>query len=62
MKARATRRHRLRAATPVRHPTPAQQEADFTAEGAPPPGKVALEPPALPATERDPQGAADDKD
>ena len=50
MKHRATKRpRRLLTAPPVRPRTGKQQQADFTAEGAPPPGKVALEPPSLPA-------------
>lgn len=39
------RRHRM---VPARIPAKVQQEADFTAEGSPPPGKVGTERPALP--------------
>jgi len=50
MKHRATKRPRLTAPL-VRSRTGKQQESDFTAEGAPPAGQVALEPPALPEAE-----------
>lgn len=53
MKHRATKRpRRPLTAPPVRTRTARQQETDFTAEGSPPPGQVALEPPALPDAER----------
>ena len=62
MKPRIPQLHRRpHAITPTRSLTKAQ-EADFTAEGAPPPGKVALEGPALPeAVDAPPAGAAEDK-
>lgn len=52
MKPRTEKIRRHHAAMPARNPTKAQQEADFTAEGAPPPGKVATEPPVLPQDEQ----------
>lgn len=43
----------IRTAPPPRPATRlAQQQSDFTAEGSPPPGRVALEIPATPQTER----------
>jgi hypothetical protein len=35
---------------PARAKTLVQQQTDFTAEGAPPPGKVAAQEPVMPAT------------
>ncbi len=46
-------------ATPARNPAKAQQEADFTAEGSPPPGKVGNERPALPEAGQDAPATAD---
>lgn len=56
MKLRVEKLRRGHVATPARPPARAQPEADFTAEGAPPPGKVGAEHPALPAAERAPGG------
>jgi len=44
-------------AAPATPPTLAEEQAEFTAEGAPPPGKVATEPPRLPKRRRPDQAA-----
>lgn len=52
MKSSSKTLRRHHAAAPGRGPGKVQPEADFTAEGSPPPGQVGAEPPALPKAER----------
>ncbi len=52
MKLRTETLHRRPVATPPKV-AKAEPEADYTAEGSPPPGKVGAGPPVLPAVEQD---------
>lgn len=51
MKSRARQRPRGLPGVPAGGPAKSPPEADFTAEGSPPPGKVGSERPALPDAE-----------